>query len=77
MMGITIVAYQKKKRSWVTPETAICAFYIIEVSSFTLIYFQMIVLMVFDLTGKYIIVLYFMIVASSYSSYALYYWVLA
>ena len=37
----------------------------------------MVALMVFDFTGKYIMMLYFMLVCSSYATYALYYWVLA
>jgi len=39
--------------------------------------FKMVALMIFDFTGKYIIMLYFMLVFSSYATYALYYWVLA
>jgi hypothetical protein len=78
MMVLTIIAYQKKKRGVLNVQIALCVFYILEVRRFeSNKMFKMVALMIFDFTGKYIIMLYFMLVFSSYATYALYYWVLA
>ncbi|TNV77583.1 hypothetical protein FGO68_gene15913 [Halteria grandinella] len=62
MMTITMIAYRKVRGTLFTFETFICSFFFID----------MIAMLVFELTGKYIIFLYFLVLLSSMAGFVLY-----
>jgi hypothetical protein len=65
MFTFGIVAYYKKRRGF-SKETTVFVFFILE----------MIALLIFDLSTKYIIMLYFMLLASNFASFYVFTWLI-
>lgn len=63
MMIIIVRAYYKKSGTFKSFEVGISTFY----------FFDILAILLFDFTGKYIMLLYFLLLFSSYATYALYY----
>ena len=76
MMLLAIRAHHQLKGSYWSFVTVICTFYFFDVRLPYSFANQMISLLIFDLTGKYILMLYLLLLLSSYATYALYYFLL-